>query len=192
MAKCDVLWNRHDAYYKESPWRGEKEKEGGALYTLASHFIDLLIWWFGGVNDAVVMMDNKNHSNDIEDCGTAVLNFDSGVMGSIVWTTCVFEKNYEGSITIIGEKGTIKIGGKYLNKIDYWDVPSHPLPENLTFDDEPNRYTHYQGTSSNHDKVIKAMVAAVRGGVPEGEELYIGAEGTEGLKSVEAIEKIYG
>lgn len=191
MSKCDILWNRRQDYYSGSAWRGRKSREGGALFTLASHFIDLLTWWFGNVTNAVVMMDNKGHDIEIEDCGTAVLSFDSGVMGSIVWTTCVFSKNYEGSITIIGEKGTIKIGGKYLNTIEYWEVENNPLPEGISFTDKPNLYKNYQGTSSNHDKVIKAMISAVSGWKPEGEELYVGAEGTEGLKSVEAIEKIY-
>jgi len=186
MVQCNVLWNRHNEYYRGSNWRGKKELEGGALYTQASHFIDLLIWWFGDVVGAEATIATKNHEIDIEDCGTAQLLFESGVMGSLTWTTCVYNKNYEGSITIIGENGTIKIGGQYLNKIEYWDVQSHPLPDEVEFVDQPNAYGgKYQGTSSNHDKVIAAVVARLL------KERRNVVEGEEGLKSVEAIELIY-
>ncbi len=97
----------------------------------------------------------------------------------------MYNVNYEGSITIIGEKGTIKIGGKYLNEIEFWDVQSYPLPSNLEFSDLPNEYGTYQGSSSNHDKLINNLISQLienRRGVVEGEE---------GLKSIEAIEKIY-
>lgn len=185
MVQCNVLWNRHQGYYSESSWRGIKELEGGALHTQVSHFIDLLIWWFGDVVEAKSMMDTMNHDIEIEDCGVSALRFKSGVLGSLIWTTCVYNKNLEGSITIIGEKGTIKVGGKYLNKIEFWDVMSFPLPEDIDFEDLPNNYGKYQGTSSNHDKVINAIIKEFtqnRKGV---------VEGREGIKSIDAIEKIY-
>jgi predicted dehydrogenase len=185
MVRCDVLWNRHDQYYSESSWRGRLATEGGALYTQASHFIDLLIWWFGDVVNSSSMMATRNHQIEIEDCGTALLEFSSGVMGTMMWTTCVYNKNYEGSITIIGEKGTIKIGGQYLNKIEYWDVHSYPLPENINFVDKPNLYGKYQGTSSNHDKVIKDVIAHVKS------RKSCIVTGDEGIKTITAIEKIY-
>ncbi len=185
MVQCDVLWNRYEGYYSESNWRGKMALEGGALYTQASHFIDLLIWWFGDVVKAKTMMDTKNHQIEIEDCGTSVLEFDSGVMGTINWTTCVYNKNYEGSIKIIGEFGTIKIGGQYLNKIEYWDVRAYPLSDNIDFTDKPNSYGKYQGTSSNHDKVIKDVIARLS------HEKHMIVEGEEGIRSVKAIEMIY-
>ncbi len=185
MIKCDILWNRYQGYYDDSPWRGDKSLEGGALFTQASHFIDLLIWWCGDVVDATGHAETQNHNIETEDSGAAVLNFKSGTIGSLVWTTCVYHKNYEGSITIIGEKGTIKIGGKYLNKIEFWDVESYPLPEGIEFSDKPNAYGKYQGTSSNHDKVIKALIAHLN---KEGNET---VDGFEGMKSITAIEHIY-
>ncbi|MGB5982128.1 MAG: Gfo/Idh/MocA family oxidoreductase [Nonlabens sp.] len=185
MVQTNVLWNRHQRYYEESPWRGKKATEGGALHTQVSHFIDLMIWWFGEVEQAKSIYDTLNHDIEVEDAGVAALRFKNGAIGSLNWTTCVYNANYEGSITIIGELGTIKIGGKYLNKIDYWDVQSYPLPEGEDFNDAPNTYSHYQGTSSNHDKLVHDLVAQIiddRRGVVEGEE---------GKLSITAIEKIY-
>lgn len=185
MTKCDVLWNRPQDYYDNSDWRGRRATEGGSLYTQVSHFIDLLIWWFGDVVTAQTHTETKNHRIEIEDCGSSILTFASGVLGSLTWTTCVYRKNYEGSITIIGEYGTIKIGGPYLNKIEFWDVKDHPLPEGVVFEDKPNVYAKYQGTSSNHDKVI-ADVINVLNGKPN-----IMVYGEEGAKTVLAVELIY-
>ncbi|WKN45153.1 Gfo/Idh/MocA family protein [Tunicatimonas pelagia] len=186
MVQCNVMWNRHDAYYEQSPWRGKKHLEGGALQTQVSHFLDLLVWWFGNIQEAKTIIDTLNHDIEIEDCGVSALRFESGTIGSLLWTTCVYNVNYEGSITIIGEKGTIKIGGKYLNKIEFWDVMSYPMPEDIDFDDAPNQYGTYQGSSSNHDKLIHSLAEQIidsRKGVVEGDE---------GLKTIQAIEKIYG
>lgn len=185
MVQTNVLWNRHQRYYEESPWRGKKETEGGALHTQVSHFLDLLIWWFGDITEAKALYDTLNHDIEIEDCGVSALRFKSGALGALTWTTCVYNANYEGSITIIGELGTIKIGGRYLNKIDHWDVQSYPEPLDEEFTDKPNVYSHYQGTSSNHDKLINNLISQIienRKGV---------VEGPEGLKSIQAIEKIY-
>ncbi|MCI4670292.1 MAG: Gfo/Idh/MocA family oxidoreductase [Bacteroidia bacterium] len=185
MIKCDILWNRYQGYYDDSVWRGSIEKEGGALFTQASHFIDLLIWWCGDVIEAKGKMETQNHNIETEDSGIVTLKFNSGALGSLVWTTCVFNKNYEGSITIVGERGTIKIGGKYLNKIEFWEVEGFPLQEGIEFSDKPNAYGKYQGTSSNHDKVVKAIIGQVN------RERKDTVDGFEGMKSVAAIEMIY-
>lgn len=184
--KCDILWNRYQGYYDESPWRGKKKFEGGALYTQASHFIDLLVWWFGDLVNAKTIMETQNHQIETEDTGISVLKFKNDTIGSLIWTTCVYNKNYEGSITIIGEKGTIKIGGQYLNKIEYWDVEGFPLPEGIEFSDKPNAYGKYQGTSSNHDKVVKSIISQMKG------RSFETVDGYEGIKSIHAIEMLYG
>jgi len=186
MVQCNVMWNRYDGYYDESPWRGVEALEGGALHTQVSHFIDLMIWWFGELENAKTLQDTLHHDIEFEDCGTAALRFENGTLGSLLWTTCVYNRNYEGSITILGEKGTIKIGGPYLNEIEHWDVKSYPMPRNVEFDDTPNDYGRYKGSSSNHDVLIDRVVEQFvtdRRGVVEGEE---------GKKTIEAIEKIYG
>lgn len=187
MVKCDVLWNRYQGYYDNSPWRGKLNEEGGALFTQVSHFIDLLIWWCGDICDASGIMETQNHKIDTEDSASAIVKFNNGAIGSINWTTNVYNKNYEGSITIIGENGTIKIGGRYLNKIEYWDVNGYPLDENIEFTDKPNAYGKYQGTSSNHDKVIKAIISDLTKDDVCAEVV----DGFEGSKSVAFIEKVY-
>lgn len=185
LVQCNVLWNRHQDYYRQSDWRGCKEKEGGALFTQASHFIDILVWWFGDVINAKTIVNTQHHDIEIEDAGLAVVEFDTGVMGSLSWTTNVYNKNYEGSITIIGEKGTIKIGGAYLNRIESWDVQSFPLPDDITFSDQPNNYGKYQGSSSNHHRVLEEVIKDL-----SGQKSNI-VEGKEGERSILAIETIY-
>ncbi len=185
MIQCNVYWNRHQEYYNQSAWRGKKSEEGGALFTQASHFIDLLVHWFGAIKSAKTNMDTHFHAIDFEDVGQSTVIFESGVLGSISWTTNVYNKNYEGSITIIGELGTIKIGGPYLNKIEFWDVKSYPLPDNISFVDKPNNYGKYQGSSSNHHRVIEEVIKNLNGNESDI------VEGIEGEISIDAIEKIY-
>ena len=185
IVKCEVLWNRYQGYYDDSPWRGVIESEGGSLYTQASHFIDLLVWWFGDIISAQTNIETQNHQIETEDTGLSVVKFSNHALGSIIWTTCVYNKNYEGSITIIGEKGTIKIGGQYLNKIEYWDVEGFLLSEGIEFSDKPNKYGKYQGTSSNHDKVINAIISQLKGRTHES------VDGFEGIRSIKAIELMY-
>ncbi len=185
FVKCDVFWNRYKEYYTNSSWKGSKELEGGALYTQVSHFIDLLVWWFGVPKKCKTTLSNKYHNIEIEDTGSTLLEFEKNISGNINWTNCVYNKNYEGSITLIGEKGTIKIGGQYLNKIEFWDVQSYPIPENVEFTDKPNNYGKYQGSSSNHHKVIRDYIAAL-----SNQENTL-VHGSEGKDVIETIEKIY-
>ena len=185
MIKADVLWNRRQEYYSGSSWRGRRLLEGGSLFTQVSHFIDLLVWWCGDVIEARTLTTTANHRIEIEDNGAAALRFSSGTLGSLAWTTCVYRKNYEGSITIVGERGTIKIGGEYLNKIEFWDVENYPMPENIEFVDQPNAYGTYKGSSSNHDKVIQDVAARLLR-----ERLNV-VEGDEGIRTIQAIERIY-
>lgn len=185
MCQCNVFWNRQPEYYKKSNWRGSKELEGGALFTQVSHFIDLLIWYMGDLQDARTYIDTLYHQIGIEDTGVSILKFQSGALGSLNWTNNVYNINYEGSLTFFGEKGTIKIGGKYLNKIDFWDVQGYPMPEQVDFDDKPNDYGAYKGSSSNHDKVISAVSRKLLD-----QRIHV-VEGDEGIKTIQAIEKIY-
>lgn len=185
MAQCNVVWNRYAGYYTQSPWLGRREFEGGALYTQVSHFLDLLIWICGDVIDADCRIDTKNHAIEIEDCGTASLRFASGTMGSLFWTTCAYNHNFEGSITLVGERGIVKIGGQYLNRIEHWDVEGFPLREGTEWVDRPNSYGNYQGSSSNHDKVIQDVIRRVNR-----EDVRV-VSGEEGIRTVQAIELIY-
>ena len=186
LAQCNVLWNRNARYYEDSPWRGVVDLEGGVLQTQVSHFIDLLIWWLGDVERAAGMTDRLAQQIEFEDCGVAALKFASGALGSLTWTTLAYNANLEGSITLLGERGTIKVGGKYLNKIEHWDVQSYPMPDDAAFDDQVNDYGDYQGSSNNHDKMIDSLVDDLL------ERRHGLVEGAEALKTIEAIEAIYG
>jgi len=182
--QANVLWNRRNEYYTNSDWRGQFVEEGGALYTQVDHFLDILIWWFGDLEDSKTIIETMHHNIEIEDIGVAALKFSSGVVGSLLWTTCVYNKNYEGSITIIGEKGTIKIGGEYLNKIVFWDVESYPMPVGYRYNNGIN-YINKDITSTNHYKMINEIIkhfTSERNGI---------VEGAEGKKTIEAIEMIY-
>ena len=185
LAQCNVLWNRNPEYYSASPWRGSRELEGGALQTQVSHFIDLLIWWLGDVDEAAGLTARLAHEIEFEDAGVAALRFDSGALGSLTWTTLAYNANLEGSISLVGEFGNIKVGGRYLNRIDHWDVRGYPMPEGLDFSDRPNEYGTYQGSSNNHDKAIDSLVDELtvrRSGM---------VEGAEGMRTIAAIERIY-
>jgi len=185
MAECNVIWNRRDSYYSGSPWLGRRAMEGGALYTQVSHFIDLLIWFCGDVVDAAGCIDTKNHAVEIEDCGAAWLRCSGGTVASLCWTTCAHEKNFEGSIIFVCEKGIVKIGGQYLNRIEHWNVEGLPLPDDIEWVDRPNSYGQHQGTSSNHDQVFADVVRRVNS---EADRV---VPGEEGIRTVRAIELIY-
>lgn len=179
------FWNRPAAYYTHS-WHGKKELDGGILFTQFSHFIDLLYWFFGEVTQVSAITNNAQHEENIEfeDCGVVALKFNNGIIGTINFSVNSFAKNYEGSLTILGEKGTAKIGGEYLNTIEHAQFQSYQMEE--TVDQTPaNHYGVYQGSMSNHDQVYKSLVAALR----DGQGFY--ASAFEGMKTVELIEKIY-
>ena len=185
LAQCNVLWNRGPEYYADSPWRGSRALEGGALQTQVSHFIDLLIWWLGDVEDAAGLTARLAHDIEFEDVGVAALKFGGGAVGALTWTTLAYNHNLEGSITLLGERGNIKVGGRYLNQVDHWDVRGYPLPHDLDFDDRPNDYGAYQGSSNNHDRALDALVDELtvrRSGM---------VEGAEGMRTIEAIDRIY-
>jgi predicted dehydrogenase len=183
--QCNVFWNRNPEYYSLSDWRGKKSREGGCLYTQVSHFVDLILWLFGDVELVSAELARFKQLVNIEDCGVAHLKFKSGALGSLNWTTDVHLKNYEGSITIFAEKGSIKIGGEYLNKLDFFDVQGFAMPDEKLFNDKPNSYGKYQGTSSNHDKVIEQLILLLS---EDHSEVVFGEEGK---KTVEFIESIY-
>lgn len=185
MAQCNVTWNRWDGYYLQSPWLGRKALEGGALFTQVSHFVDLLVWLVGDIVDAGGRIETKTHQIETEDCGTAWLRFAGGAMGSLFWTTCAYHRNLEGSLTLIAERGAVRIGGLYLNKIEHWEVEGFPLPPGIEWVDRPNAYGSYQGSSSNHDKVIRDVVRRIK------HEDFRIVSGEEARKTVRAIELIY-
>ena len=183
--EAHVLWNRNHAYYDQSSWRGRQMEEGGALYTHASHFIDLMVEWGGEIMDAVGYCVKRQQDIETEDLGSASVKFESGAIGSIQWTTLAHQKNFEGSISVVGQKGTVKIGGPYLNQFDYWNVEGYPLPGINWGEDVNDEFGLYQDFGNNHVKVYKAIVHEMLSGRK------LGVDGMDGLKSIAAIELIY-
>ena len=179
------FWNRNEDYYSNS-WKGTKDLDGGTLYTQFSHFIDLLYWMFGDVKEVGSFIGNYAHKDiiEFEDSGVAIVNFENDVIATINYSVNSYKKNMEGSLTILGEKGTVKIGGQYLNELEYQEIENYKI-ENLPVGNRANNYGDYQGSMSNHDKVYENVVAVL-----EGKET-ISASAFDAMKTVDIIEKIY-
>lgn len=181
----NCFWNRNEDYYRNS-WKGSLEMDGGTLYTQFSHFIDLLYYLFGDFKISYGFRKNYTHSEiiDFEDSGVCVLDFDSGAIGSLNYTVSSFNKNMEGSITLFGEKGTVKIGGQYLNELEYQEINNLEkiiVPNSK----KPNNYGSYKGSMSNHDLVYQNVIDVLCNNKP------IMTSSYEGLKTVEIIEDFY-
>lgn len=186
MIQVNCFWNRGEAYYAESDWRGKKDKDGGCLFTQFSHFVDILYYLNGPLADAKGAVYNyaHTHNTEVEDSGSFVMHAANGSIISFSFSTCAYERNMEGSITIMAEKGTVKIGGQYLNTIEYQKLEGITLPDiNITA--KANDYGLYQGSMSNHDKVIQNVVDVLHHGLP----VMTGAQ--EGKAVVEMITQMY-
>jgi len=184
--QLNCFWNRNENYYKGSDWKGSIKLDGGTLYTQFSHFIDLLYWMIGDVKEVLSFKSNFIHEGitEFEDTGVVILKFFNNALGTINFTINSYSKNMEGSITIFGEKGTVKIGGQYLNELEYQMIEDYEIPE-LPKGNPPNNYGQYLGSMSNHDKVYDNVVDVLfKDGI-------IATNGFEGLKTVEIIDKIY-
>lgn len=183
--QVNCFWNRPVAYYAHS-WHGTPDLDGGILFTQFSHFIDLLYWLLGDVVTVQGLRSNYEHGDAIafEDTGVALLQLQQGVMGSLHYTINSYQRNMEGSVTIFGDRGTVKIGGQYLNQLEYFSVEGESLP-GLPAGNAPNRYGFYEGSMSNHDKVYDNLMRALA------DPSFRFVEADEALKTVEIIEKIY-
>lgn len=183
--QLNCFWNR-DAGYYENSWKGTRDLDGGTLFTQFSHFIDLLYWMFGDVKQVKAFTKNYAHQHiiEFEDTGVVILQFENGIIGTINYTVNSFQKNMEGSLVIFGENGTVKIGGQYLNELEYQRIKDHEIT-NLQDGNRANEYGTYQGSMSNHDKVYQNLVDVINNNAP------MAASSHDGLKTVEIIEKIY-
>jgi len=181
--QVNCFWNRPAAYYTD--WKGKKDLDGGTLFTQFSHFIDLLYWLLGDVSAVKTLSKNFAHTNiEFEDTGVVLFEMQNGAIGSLNYTVNSFNKNMEGSITVFAEHGTVKVGGQYLNELEYCNVAGIDKPD-LPQGNPANGYGFYQGSMSNHDKVYENLIAALQNDDHE----FVSAE--DGLKTVEIIEKIY-
>lgn len=117
MAQANVFWQRPQSYYDAAKWRGTWEFDGGAYMNQASHYVDAIYWLLGNVDSVSAFTSTMARKIEAEDTGSAILKFRSGIIASINVTMLTYPKNFEGSITIIGEKGIVKVGGVAVNKI---------------------------------------------------------------------------
>jgi UDP-N-acetyl-2-amino-2-deoxyglucuronate dehydrogenase len=183
--QLSCFWNRNEDYYKNS-WKGTKDLDGGTLFTQFSHFIDLLYWMIGDISEVKAYIGNFTHEGiiEFEDSGVVILKFQNGAIGTVNYTVNSYAKNMEGSLTLFGEKGTVKIGGQYLNELEYQSIENYVI-ENLPKGNTANNYGTYFGSMSNHDKIYENVVDVLTKGAS------IQTNAFEGMKTVEIIEKIY-
>lgn len=186
MVQLNCYWNRDDRYYKKDSWHGKKDLDGGTLFTQFSHFIDILYWLFGDIDNIKAKFNDFNHATltDFEDSGFVSFDFVKEGMGALNYSTSVWNQNLESSMTIIAEKGSVKIGGQYMNEVEYCHVKDYQMPELLPTN-PGNDYGAYKGSAQNHHYVIENVVDVLKGRGP------ISTNALEGLKVVDIIERIY-
>jgi UDP-N-acetyl-2-amino-2-deoxyglucuronate dehydrogenase len=186
MVQVNCYWNRDDRYYKKGGWKGTSDLDGGTLFTQFSHFIDIMYWLFGDVKNIQGKFNDFTHkySTDFEDSGFVNFDFIEGGMGSINYSTSVWGSNLESSITIIGSKGSIKVGGQYMNEVEYCNIDGYEMPE-LPPSKPPNDYGLYKGSAANHHYIIENVVNTLKG------KDVITTNAMEGLKVTEIINRIY-
>ncbi|MCP3929814.1 MAG: Gfo/Idh/MocA family oxidoreductase [Bacteroidetes bacterium] len=190
MVEINCYWNRDDRYYlpdgTKHDWRGIKEKDGGVLFTQFAHFIDIMYWLLGDIKNVQSRFRNFDHahSTDFDDSGMIHFDFANGGMGCLTVSTAVWDKNFESTITLIGKKGTVKIGGQYMNKVEYCHIPNYEMPK-LPESLPPNDYGPFKGSAANHHFVIQNVVDVLKG------RKEATTNALEGMKVVEIIERIY-
>lgn len=182
MVNVNVFWTRPQAYYDSAEWRGTWEFDGGAFMNQASHYVDLLDWLIGPVESVQAYTATLARNIEVEDTGVVSIKWRSGALGSMNVTMLTYPKNLEGSVTIIGEKGTARVGGVAVNEIQHWEFSDQDA------DDVGIRDASYQTTSVygfGHPLYYDNVIRTLRGEVePE-------TDGREGLRSLELLIATY-
>ena len=186
MVQLNCYWNRDSRYYKKGGWKGTADLDGGTLFTQFSHFIDIMYWLFGDIDNIEGKFADFTHSDttDFEDSGFVSFDFVDGGMGCLNYSTSVANKNLESSMTIIGSKGSVKIGGQYMNEVEVCDIQDYEMPV-LKEANPANDYGPYKGSAANHNYVIRNVIDTLKG------RTSATTNALEGLKVVEIIERIY-
>lgn len=186
------FWNRDHRYYtlppdgRPHPWHGDNALDGGVLFTQFAHFIDLLCWGFGPVKVQSARFANQHHEDLhlFADAGTIHFSLENGGLGSLNFSTAVWDRNFESTLTVIGERGTIKLGGQYMNELRYCHVDGLEVPE-LPASNPANNYGPYTGSAANHHFVIDNVVDVLR------KRAEIATTAAEGARVVRVIEAMY-
>jgi UDP-N-acetyl-2-amino-2-deoxyglucuronate dehydrogenase len=182
MANTTVRWSRPQEYYDQARWRGTWEFDGGAFMNQASHYVDLIQWLVGPVESVVAFTATLARRIETEDSGIAALRFRSGALGTIEVTMLAYPRNLEGSITILGERGSVKIGGTAVNKVETWIFQDYDDDDKLIETAATNPPSVY---GYGHEAYYRNVLAVLRG------EASPGTDGREGRKSLELILGIY-
>ena len=186
MVQVNCYWNRDDRYYKTGGWKGTQDLDGGTLFTQFSHFIDIMYWLFGDIKNIQGKFNDFTHmdTTEFEDSGFVSFDFINGGMGSLNYSTSVWGQNLESSITIVGSKGSVKVGGQYMNEIEYCNIKDYKMPE-IAESNPPNDYGPYKGSAANHHYIFENVVDTLKG------DGVITTNALEGLKVTEIINRIY-
>lgn len=186
MVQVNCYWNRDDRYYKPGGWKGTKGMDGGTLFTQFSHFVDIMYWVFGDIKNIKAILKDYTHAHntEFEDSGVVQFEFVNGGMGCLNFSTSVWDSNMESSITVVGTKGSLKVGGQYMNEIEYCHIENYTMQE-LPPTNPPNDYGPFKGSAANHHYVIENVVNTLNGTDT------ITANALEGMKVVDMIERIY-
>ncbi|HWL38677.1 MAG TPA: Gfo/Idh/MocA family oxidoreductase [Gemmatimonadaceae bacterium] len=182
LASCTVHWARPQEYYDQAPWRGTWEFDGGAFMNQASHYVDLIQWLMGPVESVMAKTATLARRIETEDSGIAILKFRSGALGTIEVTMLAYPRNLEGSITLLGEKGSAKIGGTAVNKIEHWEFAEHDDDDKLVELADTNPPNVY---GLGHEGYYRNVLSVLRG------EAKPDTDGRAGRKSLELILGIY-
>lgn len=182
LAEISVIWSRPQSYYDSAAWRGTWEFDGGAFMNQASHYVDLLDWLVGPVESVHAYTATLARDIEVEDTGVATVRWRSGALGTISVTMLEHRRNFEGTVTLVGEKGTVRIGGVAVNEIQHWDFAT-PAPEDGQIRDASYRTTSVYG--HGHPLYYENVLAALRGRAPAE------TDGREGLRSLELLVAMY-
>jgi len=186
MVHLNCFWNRDERYYNLDNWRGTKDLDGGTLFTQFSHFVDVLFYLFNNIKLTSTMLSDFKHqeTTDFEDSGILNFTLEKNAIGSMQFSTSVFEKNMESSITIIGENGSVKVGGQYMERVEYSHINNYSMPE-LNEGNNANDYGNYKGSANNHNCVIMNVIETLKGN--QGKD----ATPEECLEVIAFIEEVY-
>lgn len=186
QVQINCYWNRDERYYTGLNWHGDAKLDGGTLFTQFSHFIDILYWLFGDIKNISGQFNDFNHQTltDFEDTGIVNFEFVNEGIGTLNYSTAIYNENLESSMTVIGENGTIKVAGQYMNEVVYCNIRDYQMPE-LEACAPPNHYGSYKGSAQNHHLVIQNVIDSLNGLSPISTNAY------DGLKVVDIIERIY-
>jgi predicted dehydrogenase len=186
LVQINCFWNRDARYYRPGDWHGTRDLDGGTLFTQFSHFVDMMYWLFGDITDLQARFGDFTHAQltEFEDSGIVSFRFIRGGMGVLSYSTAVWERNLESSLTIIAEKGSVKVSGQYMNEVVACEIDGYALPS-LAPTNPSNDYGPYKGSAANHQSFFENVVDVLKG------RSSITTNALEGMKVVEIIERVY-